>query len=161
MDEEAKRQVLRRIPYGMFVMTATAGGNPAASTLTWISQCSFHPPLVVIGVQRNSLTHAAIEASGALAVNFLAHDQREIAEKFFRPPDDAGSGRLHGMAYESGPETGSPLLTDLPAWIEARVTDRVERGDHTVYVCEVVGAGRRESTFQPLLLASTSWNYGG
>jgi flavin reductase (DIM6/NTAB) family NADH-FMN oxidoreductase RutF len=161
MDEEAKRQVLRQVPYGMFVMTATAGGKPAASTLTWMSQCSFHPPLVMIGVQSNSLTHAAIEKSGTLAVNFLAENQREIAEKFFRPPEDADSGHLHGLPCEPGPETGSPLLTDLPAWIEARVTDRVERGDHTVYVCEVVGAGARESDFQPLLLASTSWNYGG
>ncbi len=161
MDEEAKRQVLRRIPYGMFVMTATAGGKPAASTLTWMSQCSFHPPLIMIGVQSNSLTHAAIEASGALAVNFLAESQWEIAEKFFRPPEDAESNRLHGMPCEPGPETGSPLLTDLPAWIEARVTDRVERGDHTVYVCEVVGAGARDPGFSPLLLGSTTWNYGG
>ena len=161
MEEEAKRQVLRQVPYGMFVMTATAGGKPAASTLTWISQCSFHPPLVMIGVQSNSLTHAAIEASGALAVNFLAENQGEIAEKFFRPPEDADRGHLHGLPCEPGPETGSPLLTDLPAWIEARVTARVERGDHTVYVCEVVGAGSRGSDFHPLLLASTSWNYGG
>ena len=161
MDENAKRQVLRRIPYGMFVMTATAGGKPAASTLTWISQCSFHPPLVMLGVQSNSLTNEAIEASGALAVNYLAADQREVAEKFFRPPEDARSGRLHGMAYEAGPATGSPLLTDLPAWFEARVTDRVDRGDHTVYVCEVVGSGARKPDFQPLLLATTSWNYGG
>jgi len=39
----------------------------AASTLTWISQCSFHPPLVMIGVQSNSATHAVIDRS-ALAV---------------------------------------------------------------------------------------------
>jgi flavin reductase (DIM6/NTAB) family NADH-FMN oxidoreductase RutF len=161
MDEDTKRQILRRIPYGMFVMTAIHGGKPAASTLTWLSQCSFHPPLVMIGVQSNSLTHGAIEASEALAVNFLADGQRDIAEKFFRPPEDVESGRLHGLPYEPGPATGSPLLTDLPAWIEARVTDRVDRGDHTVYVCEVVGAGARDAGFQPLLLSATAWNYGG
>ena len=161
MDEDAKRQVLRRIPYGMFVMTAIGGGKCAASTLTWLSQCSFHPPLVMVGVQSNSLMHDAIESSGALAVNFLAGHQREVAEKFFRPPEDVASGRLHGMRYEPGPETGSPLLTDLPDWIELRVTDRVARGDHTVYVCEVVGAGARRPDFPPLLLASTPWNYGG
>jgi flavin reductase (DIM6/NTAB) family NADH-FMN oxidoreductase RutF len=115
----------------------------------------------MLGVQSNSLTHEAIEASGALAVNFLAEDQREVAEKFFRPPEDVEPGRLHGMRYEAGPATGSPLLTDLPAWIEARVTDRVDRGDHTVYVCEVVGAGARKSDFPPLLLSTTPWNYGG
>ena len=161
MDEDAKKQVLRRIPYGMFVMTAIDRGKPAASTLTWISQCSFHPPLVMIGVQSNSLTHGAIEGSGSLAVHFLAEDQREVAQKFFRPPDDGDAGTLHGLRYEPGPATGSPLINDLPAWIEARVTDRVDRGDHTVYVCEVVGASLQQTDFQPLLLGSTPWTYGG
>ena len=161
MDDETRRRVLRQIPYGMFVMTATHAGTIAASTLTWISQCSFHPPLVMIGVQSNSATHAVIEASGALAVHFLAEDQQEIAQRFFRPPEDGGDGRLHGLRYEPGPETGSPILVDLPAWLEARVLDRVARGDHTVYVCEVVEAGSRRSDFAPLLLATTPWSYGG
>ena len=160
MDEDAKRQVLRRIPYGMYVMTATADEGPAASTLTWLSQCSFHPPLLMIGVQTNSRMHEAVEASRAIAVHFLAEGQEDVAERFFRPPE-AEDGRLHGLAFEPGPATGAPLLEGLPAWLEARVTDRVERGDHTVYVCEVVGAGVQNPDFKPLLLSSTPWNYGG
>jgi flavin reductase (DIM6/NTAB) family NADH-FMN oxidoreductase RutF len=160
MDEDAKRKVLRRIPYGMYVMTAIEGGAPAASTLTWLSQCSFHPPLVMIGIQTNSLVHAAVEKSGAVAVNFLAADQKEIAERFFKPPE-AESGRLHGLSYEPGPMTGAPLLVDLPAWLETRVVEKVARGDHEVFVCEVVGAGVRRADFTPLLLAATPWNYGG
>ena len=160
MDEDAKRTVLRRIPYGMYVMTAIEGGTPAASTLTWLSQCSFHPPLVMIGIQTNSLVHAAVEKSCAVAVNFLAADQKEIAERFFKPPE-LESGRLHGLSYEPGPATGAPLLPDLPAWLETRVVEKVTHGDHEVFVCEVVGAGVRRADFPPLLLAATPWNYGG
>jgi flavin reductase (DIM6/NTAB) family NADH-FMN oxidoreductase RutF len=161
MDEDAKRHVLRRVPYGMYVMTSTADGRPAASTLTWLSQCSFHPPLLMIGIQSNSRMHEAVEVSGVIAVHFLAEGQEEVAERFFRPPDDEDGERLHGISFTPGPATGAPLLADLPAWLEMRVTDRVERGDHTVYVCEVVGAGLRDRDFQPLLLRSTPWNYGG
>ena len=161
MDEETKRKVLRRIPYGMYVMTSIAEGRPSASTLTWISQCSFHPPLVMIGVQSNSRMHWAIERSGALAVHFLAEGQESVAQRFFQPPPEEDRHRLPGMPYEPGPVTGVPLLADLPAWIEARVTDRVDRGDHTVFVCEVVGAGFRDPNFGPLLLSSTPWSYGG
>src|SRR6266508_1455984 len=119
MDEEAKRQVLRRLPYGMYIMTAIAGGKPAASTLTWLSQCSFRPPLVMIAIQKTSAMHEAVERSGA------------------------------------------PLLTDVPAWFEVRVSGSVERGDHTVFVAEVVNAGVRDAAAKPLLLASTPWNYSG
>ncbi len=59
-----------------------------------------------------------------------------------------------------GPSTGSPLLVDLQAWFEARVTDVVPRGDHTVYVAEVVEVGLR-SEAKPLELSDTDWSYGG
>lgn len=160
MDEDVKRQVLRRISYGMYVMTARADGVPVASTLTWLSQCSFHPPLVMVGVQSSSRMHEAVEKSGSLAVHVLSGGQAEIARRFFRPPD-AEDGTLHGLAWQPGPATGAPILSELPAWFEAKVTDRVARGDHTVYVCEVVGAGAKEPDFRPLALASTPWNYGG
>jgi flavin reductase (DIM6/NTAB) family NADH-FMN oxidoreductase RutF len=41
------------------------------------------------------------------------------------------------------------------------VTDRVERGDHTVFVAEVVSAGVATRRRKPLLLSDTPWNYGG
>lgn len=161
MDEDLKRQVLRKLPYGMYVMTAVgAGGTPAASTLTWISQCSFHPPLVMIAIQKESQMHEAVEASGGLAVNLLGEGQREIAKAFFRAPAAEGD-RFGDYRFEPGPVTSAPLLTDLPAWLEARVTDRVKRGDHTVFVAEVVGAGVRDAAAEPLLLSDTPWNYGG
>jgi flavin reductase (DIM6/NTAB) family NADH-FMN oxidoreductase RutF len=161
MDESLKQLVLRKLPYGMYVMTAVdPGGTPAASTLTWISQCSFHPPLVMIAIQKTSQMHEAVEASGGLAVNLLGQGQREIAKAFFRAPA-ADAGRFGDYRYEPGPVTGAPLLTDLPAWLEVRVTDRVERGDHTVFVAEVVGAGLRDVGARPLLLSDTPWTYGG
>ncbi len=70
-------------------------------------------------------------------------------------------GKINGYAFEDGPETGAPLLTDTPYWFECRVTDTVARGDHTVYVAEVVNAGVRNAEAVPLLLRDTGMNYGG
>jgi flavin reductase (DIM6/NTAB) family NADH-FMN oxidoreductase RutF len=161
VDEDSKRSVLRKLPYGLYVMTAVGlDGTAAGSTLTWISQCSFKPPLVMIAIQKTSQMHGAVAASRGLAVNVLGEGQKDIAKAFFKAP--AGERGLFGeYRYEPGPGTGAPLLTDVPAWIEARVTDRVERGDHTVFVAEVVSAGVRDAAAKPLLLSDTPWNYGG
>src|SRR5713101_3930114 len=99
MDDESKRQVLRKLPYGMYIMTAATGERAVGSTLTWISQCSFRPPLVMVAIQRTSLMHEAVEKSRGIAVNLLAEGQKAIAEAFFRPPVAEGS-RLGGFAYE-------------------------------------------------------------
>ncbi len=160
MDSAVKKQVLRLFTYGLYVLTATNGQEVAAGTVTWLSQASFTPPLVMVGVKVDSRVYAVIEQSGAFAVNILAADQKEVAAAFFRPSQVEGN-RINGLAFEPGPETGAPLLTDLPAWFEARVTDTVRRGDHTVFVAELVNVGLRQAEAKPLVIWDTGWSYGG
>ena len=160
MDPEVKKKTLRLLTYGLYVLTAADGDEMAAGTVNWLSQASFQPPLVMVGVKADSRVHALIERSGAFAVNILGADQKSVAEAFFRP-SQVEDGRINGYAFEPGPETGAPLLTDLPAWFEARVTDAVKRGDHTVFVAEVVNAGLRDPEAKPLEMWDTGWFYGG
>ncbi len=160
MDPETRKKVLRQLTYGLYVVTAVAEDEVASGTVTWLSQASFTPPLVMIAARGDSHLHAVLERSRGFAVNVLAEGQQEIASAFFRP-GRMENGRLHGYSVEPGPATGAPLLLDLAAWFEARVTDAVHRGDHTVYVAEVVSAGSRDAQARPMALRDTPWSYGG
>ena len=45
MNNDAKKAVLRMIPYGIYVLTADDGkGNIAAATVNWVTQSAFAPP---------------------------------------------------------------------------------------------------------------------
>jgi flavin reductase (DIM6/NTAB) family NADH-FMN oxidoreductase RutF len=160
MDPQDKKVALRAINYGLYVLTAVDGNEYAAAGVNWLSQASFEPPLIMVGVKTDNDSHAIIERTGSFAVNVLGEDQLEIGKAFFRSTVVEGD-TLNGFRFERAPETGAPLLVDLPYWFEARVTDTVKRGDHTVFVAEVVGAGVREESVTPLLLRSTGMNYGG
>ena len=160
MDAQDKKVALRAINYGLFVLTSVDGEKFAAAGVNWLSQASFDPPLVMVAVRTDNDSHAIIERTGAFAVNVLGEDQLEIGNAFFRSTVVEGD-TLNGYRYEAAPETGSPLLVDVPYWFEARVTDTVKRGDHTIFVGEVVGAGVRDAAATPLLLRSTGMNYGG
>lgn len=160
MDPEVKKQTLRLLTYGLYVLTAADGEDVAAGTVTWLSQASFSPSLIMVGVKADSGLHAIVEQSGAFAVNILAAGQQDVASAFFRPSQVEGN-RLNGFVFEPGPDTGAPLLVDLPAWFEARVTDAIKRGDHTVFVAEVVNAGLRDAEAKPLVMWDTGWSYGG
>ena len=160
MDPNAKKHVMRLFTYGLHVLTAKDGDDVAAATVSWLSQASFEPPLIMVGIKVDSGIHEVVKRTGAFAVNILGEGQKEIAAAFFRP-SQIEEGRINGYAFEPGPETGAPLLLDLPAWFEARVTDRVERGDHTVVVAEVINAGVRDADAKPLELRPTGWSYGG
>jgi flavin reductase (DIM6/NTAB) family NADH-FMN oxidoreductase RutF len=51
MNSDAKKAVLRMIPYGIYVLTADAKGSLAAATVNWVTQSAFTPPLVVVGIK--------------------------------------------------------------------------------------------------------------
>ena len=160
MDPQQKKVALRAINYGLYVLTAVDGDDYAAAGVNWLSQASFDPPLVMVAVKADSDTHAVITRSGVFAVGVLGDDQLDVGKAFFRTTTVEGD-TLNGYRFERGPATGAPVLVDLAYWFEARVTDTVARGDHTVFVGEVVGAGVRDESVTPLLLRSTGMNYGG
>jgi len=160
LDPADKKVALRAINYGLYVLTAVEGGEYGAGGVNWLTQASFEPPLVVAAIKTDSDSHRIISSTGAFAVNVLAEDQLDIGKAFFRTTTVEGD-TLNGYRFEPGPETGAPLLVDLPYWFEARVTDTVPRGDHTVFVAEVVSAGVRDGAKVPLLLRSTGMSYGG
>jgi flavin reductase (DIM6/NTAB) family NADH-FMN oxidoreductase RutF len=140
MDPNAKKTALRMIPYGLYVLTAQGkDGSIAAATVNWVTQASFAPPLVAIGVKADSGAHAVIKDAGAFALNVLGKGQQAAAFAFFKPVNHAGD-RINGEAFRAG-TTGAPILLSVPAFVECRLVATVEKGDHSVFVGEVVEAG--------------------
>lgn len=143
MDPNAKKTALRMIPYGLYVVTAEAGEEVAAATINWVTQTSFDPPLIAAGIKADSGAHALIKKAGTFALNVLGKGQQDLAFAFFKPATKDGN-TIAGQAYTPG-STGAPLLDDCPAFVECKLVDTVERGDHSIFVGEVVDAGVRNA----------------
>ncbi|MGB6535291.1 MAG: flavin reductase family protein [Xanthobacteraceae bacterium] len=139
MNADAKKTVLRMIPYGIYVLTADDGkGNIAAATVNWVTQSAFAPPLVVVGIKTDSGAYTIVKDARVFALNMLGKEQKGAAFTFFKPTQ-VSEGKLSGQAYRKG-ATGAPLLVDAAGAVECRVTEIVEQGDHHVVVGEVVEA---------------------
>ena len=52
MDPQAKKIALRKMPHGVYVVGVKQDAHVNAFTGTWMTQCSFAPPLVAIGVKK-------------------------------------------------------------------------------------------------------------
>jgi len=140
MDADAKKTALRMIPYGMYVLTAARpDGTVAAATVNWVTQASFEPPLVAIGVKKDAHAHDMIKDTKAFALNVLGKDQGPMAFTFFKPAERQGD-KISGEPFRPG-TTGAPILANTPAFVECRLVGTVEKGDHSVFVGEVVEAG--------------------
>ena len=140
MDNDAKKTALRMIPYGLYVLTAESkDGKVAAATVNWVTQASFQPPLVAVGVKADSGAHAIIKSSGTFALNVLSKGQNALAFTFFKSLEREGN-TIGGETFSAG-KTGAPLLAKAAAYVECKLVDTVEKGDHSLFVGEVVEAG--------------------
>jgi flavin reductase (DIM6/NTAB) family NADH-FMN oxidoreductase RutF len=139
MDANAKKTALRMIPYGLYVLTAeTRDGRLAAATVNWVTQASFEPPLVVVGVKTGSSPHSIIPETKSFALSILGKGQGNIAYAFFKPAQREGD-RIGGEPVRAG-ATGSPILVNAPAAVECELVATVEQGDHAIFVGKVVEA---------------------
>lgn len=137
MDEQAKKTALRMIPYGLYVVTAGTGeSNIAAATINWVTQTSFSPPLVALGIKTDSGLYAVARERGELTLNILGKNQQALAFTFFKPAAYI-EGKLSGQTVRWA-SNGTPILADVPA-AELKVREVVELGDHHTFIAEVTG----------------------
>ena len=139
MNADAKKLVLRMIPYGIYVLTADDGaGNVAAATVNFVTQTSFAPPLVAVGVKADSGAYAVVKGAGRFALNMLGKGGKGSAFTFFRPADVA-DGKVSGHAFHPG-ANGAPILEAAIGAVECTVRTIVAEGDHHIVVAEVTEA---------------------
>lgn len=158
MNPLARKQTLRSLSNGMYIVTSSAGSRHGAATITWLSQASFAPPLVMAAIRPESTVFQCLSESGIAAIHVLDENQQDLALRFFRHTQVVGD-TINGEPFAAG-STGAPILTNAPAYVECRVRRLIRMGDHAVVIFEVVEADCRRP-LQPLTVAASPWRYGG
>ena len=88
---------------------------------------------------------AAFSEGSHYAINILAADQKELAERFSSKHAD----RWDAVVFDEG-VAGAPLLAGAAASFECFNRSRYEEGDHVIFVGEVERCSHREGA-APLL----------
>ncbi len=159
LDEQAKKTMLRKIPHGIYVCGVKDENDVNCFTISWVTQSSFKPPLVVNCVNTSHKSYEMIKNSGVFSITFLESGQKEVAKTFFQPLHRVGN-KFENVEFYLGEETGCPIISDSLGYVECKVVGEIAQGDHSVFVGEVVGAGVHREGKQ-ILLEETGWQYGG
>ena len=159
MDKEVRKKILRKIPYGLYILGLRNGDQCHAMVGSWLSQCSFEPPLLMLGIRKASYSHTMLEHGAALSINFPAKDQKKLVERFFKP-HEAKDGKFGGdVSFHLG-KNGAPILDDAIAHLECKVSQIVPGGDHDIVIAEIVESEIKTDS-DNLVMKDTGWHYGG
>lgn len=147
IDESEFRRVIGHFATGVSVVTSCReDGSACGLTVSAVSSVSLDPTLVLVCVDRRSVSHGWIQGAGYYAVNVLEEGKGETLARRFAV--GGAEEKFRGTAWR--PErTGAPVLDEALAWMDCRVTAALPGGDHTIFIGEVLAADAREGT--PLL----------
>jgi flavin reductase (DIM6/NTAB) family NADH-FMN oxidoreductase RutF len=150
------------MPSGLYVVGSRSGERRNGMTLNWVTQLSFDPKLLGIGVERDAYTHELISEGRCFSLCMIDREDRAIVRKFTKPVEvDTQARTLNGFAYHDG-RSGAPILDLSVAYLDCELRQEVEAGNHTLFVGEVVDAAFLKPEETPVLrMEDTRMNYGG
>ena len=146
IDPRFFRDVLSCYPTGVCVVTALTGeGEKLALVVGSFTSISLDPPLVGFFPDKRSTTWPRIAETGRFCVNVLSSHQDELSGRFTARNED----RFAELSHDNSP-AGLPLLHETVAWIDCRIDQVLEVGDHWLVVGAVEALGPGEDR-EPLM----------
>jgi flavin reductase (DIM6/NTAB) family NADH-FMN oxidoreductase RutF len=132
--------LLEGVDRELWIVTARLGERKGGLVATFVSAASIAPefPRVVVGLAKQHATWELVERSSAFALHLIDEAHVDWVWRFGLQ-SGRDSDKLAGLAWREG-ASGSPLLDEALGWLDCRVEARMDTGDRTIYLAEVLAA---------------------
>ena len=126
------RDAMAKLASGVVVISTRTDEGFRGLTASTLISVSLEPPLVLVGLDHDSLTRAAVIETKAFNVSALTRAQEFLAERFsgLAPAVDA---KWREVPHHLG-ANGIPLIDSCASWLECRVVEIHPAGDHDVVI---------------------------
>ncbi|MBX3003903.1 MAG: flavin reductase family protein [Anaerolineales bacterium] len=155
--------LLRRMPYGFYALGSQHNGDRNVMVFNWITQVSFEPQLLAIGLQTSAHSYGLVAASRKLAISlFLAEDSELI--KPFTKSRAKNPDKMNDAKVFAAPLSAAPVVSGAAGYLEGEVTQIVETGgDHNIVIAKVIGGEvlKLGEAKDSLSLVGLGWSYAG
>ncbi|GCE64890.1 flavin oxidoreductase [cyanobiont of Ornithocercus magnificus] len=138
---------LGRIVGSLCILTIASKNEQGATTqqseamvASWVSQASFLPPGITVAVAKNQSVEKLLQIDDCFALNILADGRSTNLLKQFLQSSPPDADCFADLKIEYSPN-GQPLLPGALAWLEAKVEERMECGDHWLIYAEIHHGG--------------------
>ena len=128
------RRALGAFATGVTVVTTMgADGRPRGFTANSFTSVSLEPPLILVCLAKRAASRPVFQAADSFAINILSEDQKAVSAAFSSPSAD----RFSSVDW-SARATGCPIFADVVAWLDCRMQEVVDGGDHDILIGRIV-----------------------
>lgn len=145
---------LRKIGYGLYVLTAHDGGKDNGCVVNVVAQVTDTPLQMLVTVNKKNLTHDMIDRTGLFNVSMLTESTPMEMIKHFGFQSGHNTNKFEGWANDTRSQNGLIYLPQHSnSYISGRVVNKVDLGTHTLFIAEVTEAVKLNDT------PSLTYNY--
>lgn len=133
-------KTLGKISYGLYIVSSMKDKKFNGQIANTVMQVTSEPPMIVVCINKENLTHEYINTSKVFTVSILA---KETPLKFiglfgFRSGREID--KFKEVKFKCG-KTGAPIVLDYSVgFIEAEVVDKFNSKTHTLFLGKIIDA---------------------
>ena len=72
MGFDKRKEVLRMMSYGVYILASKNENEYCSTTVTWVSQASFEPPMLSVCLKRNSGAYLVVKERREFILHLLS-----------------------------------------------------------------------------------------
>lgn len=132
-------QALWTISYGMYVITARAGGKANGQIANTVFQVTAEPPRFAVAISKDNFTHELIRQGRAFGFTVLADTVPMEVIGLFGFSSGRDVDKLAKVTWREGRNV--PLVTQHAVSVgEVQVEGELDVGTHTIFMGEIISA---------------------
>jgi len=133
-------KALYKLSYGMYVVSSRKGDKLNGQIANTVFQITSEPPTIAVSINKNNLTHQFITESKIFTASVLRQDTPLSFIGHFGFKSGRDVDKFDGINHKIGKTQAPVVIDNAIAYMEAKVTQQVDVGTHTIFIGEIVDA---------------------
>lgn len=146
MNRERIGPALGKLTSGIYIATATHDSKRIGMLASFIEQAALEPPMLSMAVGRGRAILAALDGTGIFGVHILGKENHGLVRSFVKV-QESDPFENHTLLDN---EHGVPQFAEAMAFLVCKVVNKMEAGDHWLYLAEVIDGALQHEHEQPM-----------
>ena len=135
--EANKKGALMPLPK-VLVSCRGLDGEENVLAVAYCGNCSYDPPMVMVGIVPSRYSYKLIKESGCFVVNLPNKDYQDTFDYLGKNSKrDGDKLKVKNVQLEDGKVVAAPILVDCPVAIECSIVDAIVTGSHEMFVGKI------------------------
>ena len=136
--KEAKMKTCLQPAPKVLVSCRGLDGKNNVLAVGYCGNCSYDPPMVMVGIVPTRYSYKMIKESGCFVVNLVDRGYKETFD-YLGSHSKRDGDKLAAMnvKLQDGKKVNAPLLPDCPVNIECTIVDSIVTGSHEMFIGKI------------------------